>query len=188
MCEDWNPTSILDRQVLCDLQWWVNFHFCSTVNGVPLWPSLPSKAIFTDVSSTLDYGCVLSDNTTSIPTEARRAFGSYWTADQIPWHITMKELVSVRLRLNMYADKLRGHTVRLWEDNQAVVFIIRNRTPRSPLFMVGACYWRGKLCFGGGRNRGFVLYISLFLRVLGWWVCVCLYTRVHTHKLLGYLM
>ena len=27
-----------------------------------------------------------------------------------------------------------------------------------------------------------------FLRVLGWWVCVCLYTRVHTHKLLGYLM
>ena len=34
----------------------------------------------------------------------------------------------------------------------------------------------------------FVLYISLFLRVLGWWVCVCSYTRVHTHKLLGYLM
>ena len=27
-----------------------------------------------------------------------------------------------------------------------------------------------------------------FLRVLGWWVCVWLYTRVHTHKLLGYLM
>jgi len=24
--------------------------------------------------------------------------------------------------------------------------------------------------------------------VLGWDVCVCLYTRVHTHKLLGYLM
>jgi len=56
------------------------------------------------------------------------------------------------------------------------------------LFMVSACYWRGRLCFGRGRDRGFVLYISLFLRVLGWWVCVCLYTRVHTHKLLGYLM
>ena len=56
------------------------------------------------------------------------------------------------------------------------------------LFKVSACYWRGRLCFGGGRDRGFVLYISLFLRVLGWWVCVCLYTRVHTHKLLGYLM
>jgi len=56
------------------------------------------------------------------------------------------------------------------------------------LFMVSACYWRVRLCFGGGRDRGFVLYISLFLRVLGWRVCVCLYTRVHTHKLLEYLM
>ena len=56
------------------------------------------------------------------------------------------------------------------------------------LFMVSACYWRGRLCFGEGRDRGFVLYISPFLRVLGWLVCVCLYTRVHTHKLLGYLM
>jgi len=56
------------------------------------------------------------------------------------------------------------------------------------LFVVSACYWRGRLCFGRGRDRGFVLYISLFLRVLGWWVCVYLYTRIHTHKLLGYLM
>jgi len=54
--------------------------------------------------------------------------------------------------------------------------------------MVSACYWRGRLCFGRGRDRGFVLYISLFLQVLWWWVCVCFYTRVHTHKLLGYLM
>jgi len=44
------------------------------------------------------------------------------------------------------------------------------------------------LCFGRGRDKGFVLHISLFLRGLGWWVCVCLYTHVHTHKLLGYLM
>ena len=48
------------------------------------------------------------------------------------------------------------------------------------LFMVSACYWRGRLCFGGGRDRGFVLYISLFLRVLGWWVCVLVYVRTHT--------
>ena len=58
----------------------------------------------------------------------------------------------------------------------------------SSLFMVSACYWRGRLCFDRVRDKGCVLYISLFLRVLGWWVCVCLYTRVHAHKLLGYLM
>jgi len=46
--------------------------------------------------------------------------------------------------------------------------------------MDSVCYWRGRLCFDRGRDRGFVLYISLFLRVLGWCVCVCLYTRVHT--------
>jgi len=56
------------------------------------------------------------------------------------------------------------------------------------LFIVSACYCCGRLCFRRGRDRGFVTYISLFLRVLGWWVCVCLYMHVHTHKLLGYLM
>jgi len=56
------------------------------------------------------------------------------------------------------------------------------------LFMVSVCFWRGRLCFGRGRDGGFVLYISLFLRVLGWGVCVCLWTLVHTHQLLGYLM
>jgi len=58
----------------------------------------------------------------------------------------------------------------------------------SRLFTVSACYWRRRLCFGRGRDRGFVLYISLFLRVLRWCVRVCLYTCVHTHKLLWYLM
>jgi len=52
--------------------------------------------------------------------------------------------------------------------------------------MVSACCWRGSLCFDKGSDRDFVLYISLFLRVLGWWAGVCLYTRVHT--LLSYLM
>lgn len=134
-CEEWNPVSTLDRQALRDLQWWVDFHFLCKANGVPLWPGLPTRAIFTDASSTLGYGCVLADDTTSIPKEARRAFGGYWTAEQVPWHITMKELVAVRLGLSMYSNELRGHTVRLWEDNQAVVFIIRNGTSRSPLLM-----------------------------------------------------
>ena len=47
------------------------------------------------------------------------------------------------------------------------------------LFMVSACYWRGRLCFSRGRDRGFVLYISLFVGGL---------EVGHTHKLLGYLM
>jgi len=59
---------------------------------------------------------------------------------------------------------------------------------------VSTCSWLALVTGVGGyvlaglEEGGLVLYNSLFLRVLGWWVCVCLYTRVHTHKLLGYLM
>ena len=49
------------------------------------------------------------------------------------------------------------------------------------LYMVSACYWRGRLCFGRGRDRGFVVYIfSIFagVRVVGG--CVLVYARTHT--------
>ena len=53
------------------------------------------------------------------------------------------------------------------------------------LFMVSAFYWRGRLGFGRGRDRGYVLYIFLFWRVLGWCVCVyaCIRAYTHTHNL-----
>jgi len=51
------------------------------------------------------------------------------------------------------------------------------------LFIVSACCWCGRLCFGRCRDRGFVLYIFLFLRVLGWCVCVLVYTRTHTQTI-----
>jgi len=54
--------------------------------------------------------------------------------------------------------------------------------------MDSALCWCGRLCFGRSRDRGLVLYIFLFLRVLKWWVGVCLYTRVHTRKLPSYVM
>ena len=63
------------------------------------------------------------------------------------------------------------HTcMRGWGGNGSEIF--------SSLFMVSTCYWRGRLCFGRGRDRGFVC-VSLFLQVLGWWVGVCLYTCTH---------
>jgi hypothetical protein len=53
----------------------------------------------------------------------------------VQWHITLKELVAVRRGIAMFQDDLRGRVVRLWEDNQAVVQIIRNKTSRSPALM-----------------------------------------------------
>ena len=49
------------------------------------------------------------------------------------------------------------------------------------LFMVSACYWRGRLCSGRGTDRGFGLVcFSIFagVRVVG--VCVLVYARTHT--------
>jgi len=49
------------------------------------------------------------------------------------------------------------------------------------LFMVSACCWRGRLCFGRGRDRGFCLvYFSIFAGVRLVDVCVFVYARTHT--------
>jgi len=56
------------------------------------------------------------------------------------------------------------------------------------LLMVSACWWCWRMYFVRGKDRGFVLYVSLCLMVLGWCVCVRSYTRVHSPKLLVYLM
>ena len=59
---------------------------------------------------------------------------------------------------------------------------------------VSTCSWSALVTGVGGYILARVeigvlsCIFSLFLQVLGWWVCVCLYTHVHTHKLLGYLM
>jgi hypothetical protein len=47
----------------------------------------------------------------------------------------MKELVTVRRGILRFPNDLRGHTVCLYEDNQAVVVIIKNHTSSSPLLM-----------------------------------------------------
>ena len=96
-----------------------------------IWPAPPTRAIYTDASSTLGFGAVLSS-----PKGARKSFGGWWSLEErVQWHITLKELVAVRRGIVMFQDDLRGRVVRLWEDNQAVVQIIRNKTSRSPALM-----------------------------------------------------
>jgi hypothetical protein len=72
--ELWKPLSILDRAALRDLRWWSDFHYSSSVNGVPLWSSPPTRAIWTDASSELGYGSILQ-----VPHVVRKAFGAWWS-------------------------------------------------------------------------------------------------------------
>jgi hypothetical protein len=71
-----------------------------------------------------------------LPAGACKTFNGWWSLEEpVQWHITLKELVAVRHRIAMYQDDLRCRMVRLWEDNQAVVHVIRSKTSRSQQLM-----------------------------------------------------
>ena len=59
----------------------------------------------------------------------------FWRPHQLVHHITLLELKAVRLTVETFLDELRGHRVRLYEDNQAVMHILNNVTTRSPAIM-----------------------------------------------------
>jgi hypothetical protein len=113
------------------MQWWADFHYSSPTNGVPLWPSPPTRVIWTDTTSDLGYGSILQESHT-----VRKSFGVWWSLpEKRQWHITMKMLVTVRRGIMRFTNELSGHTVCLYEDNQTVVVIIKNLTSSSPLLM-----------------------------------------------------
>ena len=55
-----------------------------------------------------------------------------WAVEDQDMHITGKELKAVRYMLEAWRHRLRGRHVLLFEDNQAVVGILRNLVARSP--------------------------------------------------------
>jgi hypothetical protein len=54
-----------------------------------------------------------------------------WAVDEVDMHITAKELRTIKYMLNEWRGRLRGRHVLLWEDNQAVVGILRKWSTRS---------------------------------------------------------
>eukprot|EP01047_Picozoa_sp_COSAG01_P082491 COSAG01_NODE_16869_length_1197_cov_2.552823_1_plen_132_part_00 len=59
-----------------------------------------------------------------------------WTAQEREHHITVLELVAVLRNLEAFLPRLRGGgKIHLHEDNQAVVYILRRVTSRSPILM-----------------------------------------------------
>ena len=159
--ELFSETSTLDRAALRDLQVWAAFSLDSPANGRPLWPEDPSAAIYTDASGTIGFGSVVeapAQARTSyghlferphlpgsfaqhaagggLQGHGCRVAGGFWSPEErILFHITLKELIAVRKGLLVHAHDLRGRVVRLWEDNLAVVHIIRNRTSKSHALM-----------------------------------------------------
>ena len=67
----------------------------------------------------------------------------------------------------------------------ANIYYVCGRVVGMDVGFVKLVYVRHPLWAEKSRREVEVFYI---FTGVGWWVCVCGYTRVHTHKLLGYSM
>ena len=68
-------------------------------------------------------------------TARRTPAAGFWSPDELPMHITQKELRAVRLSVEHFLPELLGRRVLLREDNMAVVWILTNMVTRSPALM-----------------------------------------------------
>jgi hypothetical protein len=65
----------------------------------------------------------------------RTPAAGFWSPEELPMHITLKELIAVRRSVEWFLPELAGRRVLLHEDNQAVVWILTNMVTRSPELM-----------------------------------------------------
>jgi hypothetical protein len=129
--EQFATTSTLKRAQIRDLVWWSSFSMASPSNGRLLWPPKPTTSMYTDASGTTGFGSVLE-----IPKQALRVHGSFWKAEEIPIPICVKELKALKLGLLEHSDALTGLTVKLFQDNTAVIGAMKSFSSSSPAMMV----------------------------------------------------
>ena len=119
----WSGEVKMTHQLRRDLQWWTRVP--SEHNGAPIWRPVETAYLHCD-SGSFGWGAVLNETH-----EAR----GFWRHDEIPYHITWKELRAVRRAVQSFLPELRGHRLRLHEDNMAVVHILTHLTSKSPVLM-----------------------------------------------------
>jgi hypothetical protein len=157
------PHSRLSRTALQDFDVWAHFQYDSQLNGIPLFTSPTSRALYTDASGGVGWGGVLPPlpvqerlcrSYAAAPHETSTALHHYagvelpaalwrtsaneaglWDADLLPLHINFKELCAVHRSLLACRSDLQGHSVLLFCDNTTVVQLLRKGTSRSPLLM-----------------------------------------------------
>jgi len=119
----WQAHVRLSSSARTDLQWFADL--AARWNGRDIWRAPTTATLHCD-ASTLAWGGVLN------MTKQARGF---WQADQQNEHITLLELRSVLYTIQTFRRELEGHTVQLWEDNQAVVAVLKSWTTKSPDMM-----------------------------------------------------
>ena len=179
----WGGTVVLSRQSVADLRWWAGLRSSPHV-GRAIWRPADSRLLHVDASS-LGWGAALDQARSFAPA------AGFWAPEEIDFHITWKELRTVRLAVTHFLPQLAGHRVCLREDNMAVVWILTHFVSRSPVLMaelrklafvlehadieLRPLYIRSaenvladyasRLAFSGD----FMLESKLFDRVVEWW-------------------
>jgi hypothetical protein len=119
----WSGRVRLSRQALADLRWWR--HLGSADVSRAIWRAPEESTLHCDASH-LGWGGVLDG---TVPASGM------WGGRERGHHITYLELLAVHRTLAAHLEALRGRSILLFEDNQAVCHILTNRTTRSPLMM-----------------------------------------------------
>ncbi len=128
--EQYKPRSFLSQEAVDNLLFWLNFSGKSPENLQELWPDQPSTALYTDTSGTTGWGSVLEP-----PLEATRSSTGWWSSQEVLEMIALKELKACRHGLHQNVETLRGRTVKLYQDNQAVCGALRKMSSKCPALM-----------------------------------------------------
>ena len=116
---DWNADVRLTRQALADLRWWAQLGSAHVSRAI--WRS-PEQSVLHCDASHHGWGGVVDGLAPAC---------GMWSARERGHHITYLELLAVHRTVAEHAERLRGKSVLLWEDNMAVMHILTNRTTRS---------------------------------------------------------
>ena len=155
----WRGNARLGKQSLEDLRWWASLRGSRHV-GRAIWRRPETRVLHTDASDlgwggTVDHERLAARAPTewaaavqqAAPAAVARQAGlaaeqprrtpaaGFWSPEELPLHITFKELRAVRLSVEHFLPELTGRRVLLHEDNQAVVWILTNLVTRSPELM-----------------------------------------------------
>jgi len=123
----WGGTVALSRQTIADLRWWADLRTSPHV-GRAIWRPPDTRLLHADASD-LGWGAAVDSARVHAPA------AGFWSPEELPLHITWKELRTVRHAVSHFLPQLTGHRVCLREDNMAVVWILTHFMSRSPALM-----------------------------------------------------
>lgn len=120
----WDSDVRLSKQAIRDLRWWTQLRRENLSRAI--FREATTATLFSD-SSGYAWGGVLNGTVIS--------HGLWTSAQRERHHITELELLAVLENVKAHLPRLRRRKILVLEDNQAVCYVFRNSSSRSPVLM-----------------------------------------------------